>query len=89
MVGGEGSAVLRRFHNSFRASPHSTGAILARMASSSNWVTKLNVASCNRRAQMEPALGLCRKKIIPATTLIVTTRPIRLCDKKQNQPSRD
>jgi hypothetical protein len=62
---------------------HSTGAMLARMASSSNWVTKLDLASCNRRAQMERALGVCRKKIIPATTLIITLRLIRLCDKNK------
>jgi hypothetical protein len=62
---------------------HSTGAMLARMESSSDRGTKLNIASCNRRAQTERALGVCRKKIIPATTLIITFRPIRLCDKNK------
>jgi len=32
---------------------------------------------------MECALGACRKKIIPATTLIITLKPIRLCDKNK------
>jgi hypothetical protein len=32
---------------------------------------------------MERALGVCRKKIIPATTLIVRVRPIRLRDKNK------
>jgi hypothetical protein len=31
---------------------------------------------------MERTFGACRKKIIPATTLIITLGPIRLCDKK-------